>query len=139
MKLLPNINKSVPEAADPVLIKPVSDAIEALDTALGAKPSTLTTTAKTLVGAINELAKVQAGTATFTAPVSVTTIETVTFPKAFSAPPVFVVTHEADWPADHLHLLVGAVTTTTAQIRYHNKSTLTERTVKAHWVAVGTY
>lgn len=55
MKLLPNINKSVPEAADPALIKPVSDAIEALDTALGAKPSTLTTTAKTLVGAINEL------------------------------------------------------------------------------------
>lgn len=55
MKLLPNINKSVPEAADPALIKPVSDAIEALDTALGAKPSTLTTTAKTLVGAINEV------------------------------------------------------------------------------------
>ena len=56
MKLLPNINKSVPEAADPALIKPVSDALEALDTALGAKPSTLTTTAKTLVGAINEVA-----------------------------------------------------------------------------------
>lgn len=55
MKLLPNINKSVPEAADPALIKPVSDALEALDTALGAKPSTLTTTAKTIVPAINEL------------------------------------------------------------------------------------
>ena len=55
MKLLPNINKSVPEAADPALIKPVSDALEALDTALGAAPSTLTTTAKTLVGAINEV------------------------------------------------------------------------------------
>ena len=55
MKLLPNINKSVPEAADPALIKPVSDALEALDTALGAAPSTLTTTAKTLVGAINEI------------------------------------------------------------------------------------
>ena len=46
MKLLPNINKSVPEAADPALIKPVSDALEALDTALGAAPRTLTTTAK---------------------------------------------------------------------------------------------
>lgn len=55
MKLLPNINKSVPEAADPALIKPVSDALEALDAALGAAPSTLTTTAKTLVGAINEI------------------------------------------------------------------------------------
>jgi len=64
MKLLPNINKSVPEAADPALIKPVSDALEALDTALGAAPSTLTTVAKTLVGAINELAPVSGSNAT---------------------------------------------------------------------------
>ena len=54
-KHLPNIGKPVPEMTDPANIKVVSDAIEALDTALGAKPSTLTTTAKTLVPAINEV------------------------------------------------------------------------------------
>lgn len=54
-KTLPNINKPVPEATDPALIKPVSDAIEAVDQAIGAKPSTLTTTAKTIVPAVNEI------------------------------------------------------------------------------------
>lgn len=55
MKNLNNIGKPVPEASDPALIKPVSDAIEAVDSALGASTSTLTTDAKTLVPAINEL------------------------------------------------------------------------------------
>lgn len=54
-KLLPNINKSVPQPTDPALIQQVSDAIEAVDQAIGAKPSTLETTAKTIVPAINEL------------------------------------------------------------------------------------
>ena len=55
MKHLPNINKPVPEMTDPANIKVVSDAIEAAADALGLPVTNLTTTAKSIVPAINEL------------------------------------------------------------------------------------
>ena len=54
-KNLPNIGKPVPELTDPANIKVVSDAIEAAANALGLPVTNLTTTAKSIVPAINEL------------------------------------------------------------------------------------
>ena len=54
-KNLPNIGKPVPELTDPANIKVVSDAIEAAADALGLPVANLTTTAKSIVPAVNEL------------------------------------------------------------------------------------
>lgn len=52
---LPNLGKSAPELTDPAQIQVVSDALVAVDVAIGDQVSDLATTAKTIVPAINEL------------------------------------------------------------------------------------